>query len=58
MDGKKSCVYKKVSGSFFFVVSLVLHVDDILIVGNCVPMLESVKACLSIYFSMKNLGKT
>ena len=31
--------------------------DDILIVGNSVPMLESVKACLSSCFSMKDLGE-
>jgi len=42
---EESCVYKKVSGSF--IVFLVLYVDDILIIGNNVPMLESVKAWLS-----------
>ena len=36
------CVYKKVSGSA--IVFLVLYVDDILLVGNDIPTLESVKS--------------
>ena len=52
---EESCVYKKVSGSF--IVFLVLYVEDILIIGNNVPMLEYVKAWLSICFSMKDLGE-
>ena len=35
------CVYTKVSGTA--VVFLVLHVDDILIIGNDIPTLPSVK---------------
>ena len=35
------CVYKKVSGSA--VTFLVLYVDDILLIGNDIPMLQSVK---------------
>jgi hypothetical protein len=35
------CVYKKVSGSA--VVYLVLYGDDILLIGNDIPMLEAVK---------------
>ena len=46
-------VYKKVSGSV--VVFLVLYVDDILLIGNDVSVLQSVKIWLSNNFSMKDL---
>ena len=36
---------------------LVLYVDDILIIGNDVGMLSTVKAWLSRHFSMKDLGE-
>ena len=36
------CVYKKVSGSA--IVFLVLYVDDILLIGNDIPTLQSVKS--------------
>ncbi|MBY3556132.1 hypothetical protein HGI15_22655, partial [Modestobacter lapidis] len=49
------CVYKKVSGSA--VTFLVLYVDDILIIGNDVGMISSVKLWLSSNFSMKDLGE-
>ncbi|KAK8685906.1 hypothetical protein V6N13_124938 [Hibiscus sabdariffa] len=49
------CVYKKFSGSI--VSFLILYVDDILIIGNDIPTLESVKAWLSSCFSMKDLGE-
>ena len=49
------CVYKKVSGSAR--VFLVLYVDDILLMGNDIPMLQSVKIWLSKKFSMKDLGE-
>ena len=49
------CVYKKISGSA--VVFLVLYVDDILLIGNDVSILQSVKICLSKNFSMKDLGE-
>ncbi|KAJ8512154.1 hypothetical protein OPV22_002588 [Ensete ventricosum] len=49
------CVYRKVSGSA--ITFLVLYVDDILIIGNDVGMLPTVKACLSRNFSMKDLGE-
>ncbi|KAK8669924.1 hypothetical protein V6N13_104691 [Hibiscus sabdariffa] len=49
------CVYKKVSGSI--VSFLILYVDDILIIGNDIPTLQSVKAWLSSCFSMKDLGE-
>jgi len=49
------CVYKKVSGSG--IVFLILYVDDILIIGNDIPLLQSVKGWLSKNFSMKDLGE-
>ena len=52
---EESCVYKKVSGSD--VTFLVLYVDDILLIGNSVPMLESVKTWLGQCFAMKDLGE-
>ncbi|CAL9011892.1 unnamed protein product [Prunus brigantina] len=48
------CVYRKNSGSV--VVFLVLYVDDILMFGNNIGMLTSVKLWLSKTFSMKDLG--
>ncbi|GKB04022.1 putative RNA-directed DNA polymerase [Tanacetum coccineum] len=42
----ESCVYVKVSGSV--VVFLVLYVDDILLIGNDIPTLQSVKDCITI----------
>jgi hypothetical protein len=52
---EESCVYKKVSGSS--IVFLILYVDDILLIGNDVPMLEIVKTSLKNSFSMKDLGE-
>ena len=49
------CVYKKTSGSA--VLFLVLYVDDILLIGNDVSVLQSVKIWLSKKFSMKDLGE-
>ncbi|KAK8609984.1 hypothetical protein V6N13_093394 [Hibiscus sabdariffa] len=49
------CVYKKFSGSI--VSFLILYVDDILIIGNDVPTLQSIKTWLSSCFSMKDLGE-
>ena len=49
------CVYKKTSGSA--IVFLVLYVDDILLIGNDVSVLQSVKIWLSKNFSMKDLGE-
>ena len=49
------CVYKKASGSV--VVFLVLYVDDILLIGNDVPTLLSVKQWLGKRFAMKDLGE-
>ena len=36
------CVYKKISGSVL--IFLVLYIDDILIIGNDIPMLQSIKS--------------
>ncbi|KAL4355052.1 hypothetical protein GQ457_06G010570 [Hibiscus cannabinus] len=49
------CVYKKFSGSI--VSFLILYVDDILIIGNDVPTLQSIKTWLSSCFSMKDSGE-
>ncbi|KAK8597315.1 hypothetical protein V6N13_001938 [Hibiscus sabdariffa] len=49
------CVYKKFSGSI--VSFLILYVDDILIIGNDKPTLQSIKTWLSSCFSMKDLGE-
>jgi hypothetical protein len=54
-DVEEPCVYKKVSGSAL--VFLVLYVDDILLIGNDIPMIEAVKSSLRKSFSMKNLGE-
>ncbi|GJS20522.1 retrotransposon protein, putative, ty1-copia subclass [Tanacetum coccineum] len=48
------CVYQKASGSY--VVILILYVDDILLMGNNIPMLQDVKSYLGISFAMKDLG--
>ena len=49
------CVYRKSSGSI--ISFLVLYVDDILLIGNDIGALSSVKAWLSTEFSMKDLGE-
>ncbi|GJU45793.1 retrotransposon protein, putative, ty1-copia subclass [Tanacetum coccineum] len=49
------CVYKRASGSI--IVFLILYVDDILLMGNNIPMLQDVKSCLGKCFSMKDLGE-
>ena len=49
------CVYKKTNGNA--ICFLVLYVDDILLIGNDVGMLSSVKTWLSKNFSMKDLGE-
>src|SRR3954463_8605162 len=51
----EACIYKKVSG--VSVVFLVLYVDDILLIGNDIELLESVKGYLNNSFSMKDLGE-
>src|SRR5262249_5767852 len=49
------CVYKRASGSA--IVFLILYVEDILLMGNDVSVLQSVKIWLSKQFSMKDLGE-
>nr|GEV50497.1 retrotransposon protein, putative, Ty1-copia subclass [Tanacetum cinerariifolium] len=48
------CVYLKASGSYIAI--LILYVDDILIMGNNIPMLQDVKSYLGRSFDMKDLG--
>nr|GEU85204.1 hypothetical protein [Tanacetum cinerariifolium] len=47
--------YLKASGSN--ITFLILYVDDILIMGNNIPMLQSVKSYLERCFAMKDLGE-
>ncbi|GKA29711.1 retrotransposon protein, putative, ty1-copia subclass [Tanacetum coccineum] len=49
------CVYVKASGSK--VNFLILYVDDILIMGHHIPMLQDVKSYLGKCFAMKYLGE-
>nr|GEY58198.1 zinc finger, CCHC-type [Tanacetum cinerariifolium] len=49
------CVYLKASGSN--ITFLILYVDDILIMGNHIPMLQDVKSYLGRCFAMKDLGE-
>ena len=48
-------VFKKISGSA--VTFLILYVDDILLIGNDIPMLTSIKVWLFKEFSMIDLGE-
>ena len=50
---EEPCAYKKTSGSA--IVFLVLYVDGILIIGNDIPIMQSVKTWLSKQFFMKDL---
>ncbi|GJR78546.1 retrotransposon protein, putative, ty1-copia subclass [Tanacetum coccineum] len=49
------CVYQKASRSN--VTFLILYVDDIIIMGNHIPSLQSVKTYLGKCFAMKDLGE-
>jgi hypothetical protein len=51
---EEPCVYMKASGSS--VVFLILYVDDKLLIGNDIFMLEATKTSLKNSFLMKNLG--
>ncbi|GJY00663.1 retrotransposon protein, putative, ty1-copia subclass, partial [Tanacetum coccineum] len=51
----KPYVYQKASGSN--VTFLILYVDDIIIMGNHIPCLQSVKDYLGKCFAMKDLGE-
>ncbi|KAK1669957.1 hypothetical protein QYE76_058116 [Lolium multiflorum] len=57
----EACIYKKVSGSSVSIGSsvafLILYVDDILLIGNDIELLSSVKGYLNNSFSMKDLGE-
>nr|GEX19866.1 hypothetical protein [Tanacetum cinerariifolium] len=52
-DRDEPCVYQKASGSN--ITFLILYVDDILIMRNIIPMLQSVKTYLGKCFAMKDL---
>jgi len=52
---EEACIYKKVSGSS--VAFLILYVDDILLIGNDMEILDSMKGYLNKSFSMKDLGE-
>ncbi|GJV91713.1 retrotransposon protein, putative, ty1-copia subclass, partial [Tanacetum coccineum] len=51
----KPCVFQKASGSY--VTFLILYVDDILIMGNNIPMLQDVKSYFGKCFAKKDLGE-
>ena len=51
----EACIYKKVSGSS--VAFLILYVDDILLIGNDIEFLDSIKGYLNKSFSVKDLGE-
>ena len=50
-----ACIYKKVCGSS--VAFVILYVEDILLIGNNVGFLDSIKGYLNKNFSMKDLGE-
>ncbi|GKA85443.1 retrotransposon protein, putative, ty1-copia subclass [Tanacetum coccineum] len=54
-NADEPCVYLKASGSN--VTFLILYVDDILIMGNNISMLQDVKTYLGKCFAMKDLGE-
>jgi Reverse transcriptase (RNA-dependent DNA polymerase) len=53
---EEPCVYRKTSGSV--IAFLILYVDDILLIGNDIPLLQLAKSSLKKVFSMKDLGET
>ena len=50
------CIYVKRTGDQFVI--LTLYVDDMLLIGNSVKMVNSVKSLLAKKFEMKDLGPT
>ena len=54
-NGEEACVYKKESGSSR--AFLILYVDDILLIGNDIEFLNTIKESLKISFAMKDLGE-
>lgn len=51
----ESCVYKKINGSA--IAFLILYVDDILLLGNDICVMSTVKGWLFNTFSMKTQAK-
>ena len=51
----ESCMYRRHNGNV--VMFLVLYVDDILLIGNDVTVLTTIKVWLNNQFQMKNLGE-
>ena len=51
----EACIYKKMSGRS--VAFLILYVDDILLIGNDIEFLDSIKRYLNKIFLMKDLGE-
>ena len=51
----EACIYKKVSGRS--VAFLILYVDGILLIGNYIEFLDSIKGYLNENFSMKDLDE-
>nr|GEZ08638.1 hypothetical protein [Tanacetum cinerariifolium] len=54
-NSDEPCVYLKASGSYIAI--LILYVDDILLMGNNMLMLQDVKSYLGRSFAMKDLGE-
>ncbi|GJV18802.1 retrotransposon protein, putative, ty1-copia subclass [Tanacetum coccineum] len=54
LNHDEPCVYVKASGNVTF---LILYVDDILIMGNYISMLQDVKSYPGKFFAMKDLGE-
>ena len=52
---REACIYKKMSGSS--IAFLILYVDDILLIGNDIEFLDSIKGYLNKSFSMKDLSE-
>ena len=52
---EEACIYKKVSGSSL--AFLILYVDDILLIGNDMEILDSMKGYLNKSFSKQDLGE-
>ena len=55
MSQDESYVYVKASGSI--VSFLVLYVDDMLLIGNDIPTLSTLRSLLGKCFAMKDLGE-
>ena len=52
---EEPCVNRKTSGNA--ITFLILYVDDILLIGNDIPLLQQSKSSLKKVFLMKNLGE-